>query len=63
MSNIDYFDFQDIVIEFVKSTMTQLEARINVLIAAIPMEIPAFFEMHIPAFLISFITAILSYLN
>jgi len=53
----------DTIVEFVMLTIPQLEARINVLIAAIPKELPAFFEMHIPAFFISLITSILSYLN
>merc|ERR1711875_21967 len=53
----------DIIVEYVMSTMTQLEAIVNGLIADIPKEIPAFFELHIPAFIISFITSILSYLN
>merc|ERR1712106_617796 len=51
------------IVDFVMSSITQLEARINVLIAAIPKEIPAFIEMHIPAFIISLITSIFSYLN
>merc|ERR1712008_208262 len=51
------------IVDFVMSSITQLEARINVLIAAIPKEIPAFIEMHIPAFIISLITSILSYIN
>jgi len=51
----------DIIVEYVMSTITQLETIVNGLIADIPKEIPAFFEMHIPAFIISFITSILSY--
>merc|ERR1712008_581317 len=47
------------IVEFMMSSITQLEARINVIIAAIPKEIPAFIEMHIPAFIISLITSIL----
>jgi len=54
----------DIIVEYVMSTMTQLETIVNGLIADIPKEIPAFImEMPIPAFIISFITSILSYLN
>merc|ERR1711970_674114 len=52
-----------VIMEFVMSTITQLEARVNEIIATIPKEIPAFIEMHVPAFIISFINTILSYLN
>merc|ERR1711970_657835 len=53
----------DIIVEFLMSTMGQLETRINVLIAAIAAISKEIFEMHIPAFFISLITSILSYLN
>merc|ERR1712033_10133 len=53
----------DVIMEFVMSTMTQLETRVNELLATIPKEIPAYIEMHVPAFIISFIKTILSYLN
>jgi len=50
------------VMEFVMSTMKQLEAKVDFLIAAIPKEIPAFFEMHLPKFIITIISAIISFL-
>merc|ERR1711970_323266 len=53
----------DTIKEFVMSAMTQLETRVNELLAAIPKEIPAYIEMHVPTFIISFIKTILSYLN
>merc|ERR1712121_419001 len=49
----------DIIMEFVMSTMTQLETRVNELLATIPKEIPVYIEMHVPAFIISFIKTIL----
>merc|ERR1711970_668040 len=53
----------DIIIDFVMSMMTQLEARVNELVAAIPKEIPEFIESRVPAFIISLIKTLLSYLN
>merc|ERR1719369_1913540 len=45
------FMFKDLAM----STLSQIEARLDELIAALPKEMPAFFKMHIPAFFISFI--------
>merc|ERR1711970_762506 len=53
----------DTIVEFLMSTMGQLETRINVLIASIADIAKEVFEMHILAFFISLITSILSYLN
>merc|ERR1712142_867869 len=54
----------DIIVEYVMTTLTQLETIVNGLIADLPKEIPAFIiEMPIPAFIITFIRSILSYLN
>merc|ERR1719209_2703873 len=51
------------VMEFVMSAITQLEARVNKLIATIPEDLPAFFEMHLPEFIISFIKSVIAYLQ
>merc|ERR1711970_359556 len=53
----------DIIMDFVMSMMTHLEARVNELVAAIPKEIPEFIESHVPALIISLIKTLLSYLN
>merc|ERR1719494_357016 len=38
----------DIIVEYVMSTMLQLEAIVNDLLLPFPKDIPAFMEMHIP---------------
>merc|ERR1711970_1579181 len=53
----------DLIKDFVTYNMMTLEGIVNDLIAAIPKEIPAFIESHVPAFIILFIKNILSYLN
>merc|ERR1712243_100763 len=51
----------DMIMNNAMSALSQLESRVNDLIAAIPKDIPAFLEMHLPAFIISFIKSIIAY--
>jgi len=49
--------------EMAISTMSQIEAGVNILIASLPTELPAFFKLHIPAFFITVLISIVSYLS
>merc|ERR1711962_422007 len=53
----------DTVMDFAMSAVTKLEAKVNDLIAAIPEDIPAFLEMHLPAFIISLMKSVIAYLQ
>merc|ERR1711962_222173 len=53
----------DTVMDFAMSAVTELEARVNDLIAALPEDIPAFLEMHLSTFIISFIKSVIAYLQ
>merc|ERR1711962_642231 len=53
----------DTVMDLAMSAVTKLEAKVNDLIAAIPEDIPAFLEMHLPAFIISLMKSVIAYLQ
>merc|ERR1711872_735466 len=53
----------DTVMDFAMSAVTKMEAKVNDLIAALPEDIPAFLEMHLPAFIISLMKSVIAYLQ